>query len=179
LLFFSCLTCGMLMSGCSDSDYDLSSVDAKLGVGNNLSLPSDNSVIITLDDILDLGSTDLIKVLNNGDYEFGKDPESVSGVNVKVNEISNDGLVSNIPISAIYLDASIMSYSGQVIKLSDYGFDPLNVTQNISTFNYSFDVPNDVKELEEITLKNGGSDLNLTITLPSVKSISRFVIKLP
>lgn len=179
LLFFSCLTCGMLMSGCSDSDYDLSSVDAKLGVGNNLSLPSDNSVIITLDDILDLGSTDLIKVLGNGDYQFGKDPESVSGVNVKVNEISNDGLVSNIPISAIYLDASIMFYSGQVIKLSDYGFDPLNVTQNISTFNYSFDVPNDVKELEEITLKNGGSDLNLTITLPSVKSISRFVIKLP
>lgn len=179
LLFCSCLACGMLMSGCSDSDYDISSVDAKLGVGGSLSLPSDNSVIITLDDILNLGNTDLIKVLDNGDYQFGKDPESVSGVNVKVNEISNDGLVSNIPISAINLDASIMAYSGQVIKLSDYGFDPLKVTQNISTFNYSFDVPNDVKELEEIMLKNGGSDLNLTITLPSVKSISKFVIKLP
>ena len=88
LLFCSCLACGMLMSGCSDSDYDISSVDAKLGVGSNLSLPSDNSVNIMLDDILDLGSTDLIKVLGNGDYQFGKDPETVSDVNVNVEKIT-------------------------------------------------------------------------------------------
>jgi hypothetical protein len=81
----------LLLLGCTNSDYDFDKVDKTLGFGSGqLTLPSNNSINVTLDDILDLGSTDLITVAGNGDYLFGKDPESISPVNVKVDPITVD-----------------------------------------------------------------------------------------
>ena len=108
LLLLSCVVGGMLLSGCADDGYKISSVDATLSIGNgNLNLPTNNSVVVTLDDILDLGSTDIITVDNNGDYMFGKDPENVSDVKVRVNSIHSNGSPRTLAFPAINLPASI------------------------------------------------------------------------
>lgn len=178
LLFFSCLTCGMLMSGCSDSDYDLSSVDAKLGVGSNLSLPSDNSVNIMLDDILDLGSTDLIKVLGNGDYQFGKDPETVSDVNVNVEKITlaektETGLSFDITLPEFPTEITGMqvelpySFGGQ-------DFDIDEQTGDVSLLQYEFDAPSEIKSLKWVRIGNGGAGIDLKVSLTFPGEIKKF-----
>lgn len=171
----------LLLLGCTNSDYDFKKVDTTLGFGDGqLTLPSNNSINVTLDDILDLGSTDLIKVDEaTGDYVFGKDPESVSPVNVKVDPIIDAGKTSDIPIDDITLDPSIITYAGQVIKLSELGIEPIKINQSISTFDYSFTIPDEVKELDEITLDGNGSELKIKLSLPYVKALQKFIIKLP
>lgn len=181
LLVLTILSGSLLLLGCTNADYDFDKVDTTLGFGDGqLTLPSNNSVVVTLDDILDLGSTDLIKVEDaTGDYVFGKDPESVSPVTVNIDPITNIGFTTNLPIPALVLDPAVSAFAGQVIKLSDYGVEPLKVKQSISTFDYSFTVPDEVKELNQLTLQEGGSDLNITLTLPGIKSVQKFVITLP
>lgn len=186
LLFCSCLACGMLMSGCSDSDYDISSVDAKLGVGGSLSLPSDNSVIITLDDILNLGNTDLIKVLDNGDYQFGKDPETVSDVNINVDKItllekSEQGLSFNVDLPS-FPPAII----GQEVDIPYTAIDPhidiAEQTGDVSLFEYEFDAPAEINALKWVRIgdEGVGVDLNLSLTFPEeIKKFEYVKIQMP
>ena len=186
LLFCSCLACGMLMSGCSDSDYDISSVDAKLGVGGSLSLPSDNSVIITLDDILNLGNTDLIKVLDNGDYQFGKDPETVSDVNVNVDKItllekSEQGL--NFDVDLPSFPPAII---GQEVDIPYTAIDPhidiAEQTGDVSLFEYEFDAPAEINALKWVRIgdEGVGVDLNLSLTFPEeIKKFEYVKIQMP
>lgn len=175
------LSTSLLLLGCTNADYDFKKVDYTLGFGSGqLTLPSNNSVNVTLDDILNLGSTDLIKVdETTGDYVFGKDPESVSPIKVKVDQIEDAGSTMNIPIDDVTLDPSISVLAGQTIKLSDYGIEPIKINQNISSFDYSFTVPDEVKELDEITLEGNGSELKIKLSLPYVKELQKFIIKLP
>ena len=185
LLFCSCLACGMLMSGCSDSDYDISSVDAKLGVGGSLSLPSDNSVTITLDDILNLGNTDLIKVLDNGDYQFGKNPETVSDVNVNVDKItllekSEQGL--NFDVDLPLFPPAII---GQEVDIPYTAIDPhidiAEQTGDVSLFEYEFDAPAEINALKWVRIGDeGGVDLNLSLTFPEeIKKFEYVKIQMP
>lgn len=186
LLFCSCLACGMLMSGCSDSDYDISSVDAKLGVGGSLSLPSDNSVTITLDDILNLGNTDLIKVLDNGDYQFGKNPETVSDVNVNVDKItllekSEQGLSFNVDLPS-FPPAII----GQEVDIPYTAIDPhidiAEQTGDVSLFEYEFDAPAEINALKWVRIgdEGVGVDLNLSLTFPEeIKKFEYVKIQMP
>lgn len=186
LLFCSCLACGMLMSGCSDSDYDISSVDAKLGVGGSLSLPSDNSVIITLDDILNLGNTDLIKVLDNGDYQFGKDPETVSDVNVNVDKIT----LLEKSEQGLNFDVDLPSFPPAIIDQEvdipyTYITPPIDIaeqTGDVSLFEYDFDAPDEIKSLKWVRIgdEGVGVDLNLGLTFPEeIKKFKYVKIHMP
>ena len=61
-----------LGTGCTDSDYDLSSVDSTIGVGGEgLELPTSSTENIILDDVLKLNNSDFVKIAANGDYMFG------------------------------------------------------------------------------------------------------------
>lgn len=178
LLLMTCLVGGMLLSGCTDDGYKISSVDATLGIGNgNLKLPSNNSVVVTLDDILDLGNTDLIKVESNGDYTFGKDPESVSDVKVRVNEIRSSGSSSALPFPAVNLPASIQALAGQTVVPADYGVT-LTQSGDISSVNYQFNVPDDVESLNYVELGNG-TPLRIDITMDGVTKLNKLEITLP
>ena len=60
-----------LGTGCTDSDYDLSSVDSTIGVGGEgLELPTSSTENIILDDVLKLNNSDFVKIAANGDYMF-------------------------------------------------------------------------------------------------------------
>lgn len=178
LLLLSCVVGGMLLSGCADDGYKISSVDATLSVGNgNLNLPTNNSVVVTLDDILDLGSTDIITVDNNGDYKFGKAPENVSDVKVRVNSIHSNGSPRTLAFPAINLPASIQEHAGQTIKPSDYGVS-LAQGGDISLIDYQFNVPDDVESLNYVVLGNGVS-MKIEITLSGVTKLNKLEVTLP
>ena len=178
LLLLSCVVGGMLLSGCADDGYKISSVDATLGIGNgNLNLPTNNSVVVTLDDILDLGSTDIITVDNNGDYKFGKAPENVSDVKVRVNSIHSNGSPRTLAFPAINLPASIQALAGQTIKPSDYGVS-LAQGGDISLIDYQFNVPDDVESLNYVVLGNGVS-MKIEITLSAVTKLNKLEVTLP
>ena len=178
LLLLSCVVGGMLLSGCADDGYKISSVDATLSIGNgNLNLPTNNSVVVTLDDILDLGSTDIITVDNNGDYKFGKAPENVSDVKVRVNSIHSNGSPRTLAFPAINLPASIQEHAGQTIKPSDYGVS-LTQSGDISLIDYQFNVPDDVESLNYVVLGNGVS-MKIEITLSGVTKLNKLEVTLP
>ena len=178
LLLLSCVVGGMLLSGCADDGYKISSVDATLGIGNgNLNLPTNNSVVVTLDDILDLGSTDIITVDNNGDYKFGKAPENVSDVKVRVKSIHSNGSPRTLAFPAINLPASIQALAGQTIKPSDYGVS-LAQGGDISLIDYQFNVPDDVESLNYVVLGNGVS-MKIEITLSAVTKLNKLEVTLP
>jgi hypothetical protein len=180
LPMLSALSGSLLLLGCTNADYDFDKVDYTLGFGSGeVVLPSNNSINITLDDILDLGNSDLISTTSNGDYVLGKDPESVSPVNVKVDPIEDAGRTSDIPIEDITLDPIISEFAGQVIILSDKGIEPIKINQDISSFDYSFTIPDEVKELDEITLEGNGSELEIKLSLPYVTELQKLIIKLP
>ncbi len=60
----------MLLTGCIDTDYDLGDIDMTVGVGGeNINLPSDNTTQdICLNDVLDLGQNNFLKVAQDGNY---------------------------------------------------------------------------------------------------------------
>lgn len=70
-----------LGTGCTDSDYDLSSVDSTIGVGGEgLELPTSSTENIILDDVLKLNNSDFVKIAANGDYMFNKDGDEATRI---------------------------------------------------------------------------------------------------
>ena len=179
LLFFSCVLSGMMLGGCTDGDYKISSVDATLGVGNgNLKLPSNSSFVITLDDILDLENTDLVTVdENTGDYMFGKDPETITDVNVKIKEISSENASQPLSFPGLTLPAAIQALAGQTVKPADYGVK-LDIAGNISLMDYTFTAPNEVKKLNYVELGDGAA-LKIDVSVPGVTRLAKLEITLP
>ena len=95
------LSSSLLLLGCTNADYDFDKVDYTLGFGSGeITLPSNNSINIMLDDILDLGNSDLINTTASGDYVLGKEPEVVSPKSSTIAVTANKGtliLTPNIP----------------------------------------------------------------------------------
>ncbi len=100
------LTSCMSLVGCIDSNFDLSDVDATVGVGTeSLTLPGSNSTKeILLDDVLELNNSDFITTLDNGDYvlrQNGDDVEpsivTLNAVDVKEANTQNYDLVLDLP----------------------------------------------------------------------------------
>ena len=59
------------LTGCVDEDYSLEDVDMTVGLGSNLTLPSNNNTEgIALDDVLDLGTNNFLKVSEDGMYNI-------------------------------------------------------------------------------------------------------------
>lgn len=186
LLFFSCVLSGMMLGGCTDGDYKISSVDATFGVGNgNLKLPSNSSFVVTLDDILDLGSTDLITVnAADGDYIFGKDPEGISPVNVKVDPITVDADKSEKYDFSFNLPSEVMSLpAGSSVDCSTLPADvqaQLTHKDNVYKMEYDFNVPAEVKALEYVSIGgDNGVNLKLTLSMPTMVSESDLQIDFP
>lgn len=188
LLFFSCVLSGMMLGGCTDGDYKISSVDATFGVGNgNLKLPSNSSFVITLDDILDLGSTDLITVdENTGDYMFGKDPETITDVNVNVDKIT----LSTKTETGMSFDINLPTFPpaiiGQEVNIPYTDVDPAidipEQTGDVSLLKYDFDAPAEIKSLTYVGVgdEGVGVNLNLSLTLPEeIKKLQYVKIEMP
>ena len=171
----------LLLLGCTNADYDFDKVDYTLGFGSGeLVLPSNNSINITLDDILNLGNSDLISTTASGDYVLGKQPEDVNPINVKI-----DPLVQRIDESGeqsftIDLPAEIQALAGTTVSTMDKLGHTLDGSGNISLISYKFDVDPVVKELKYVGIGyDNGVDLKLNIQLPAAVKQAKLTIQLP
>lgn len=75
-------------SGCTDSDFDLSSIDSTIGLGGDgLQLPACSTEDMLLDDVLDLNNSDFISIADNGDYIFTKDCEDMTPAHPNIDKV--------------------------------------------------------------------------------------------
>ncbi len=184
-LFMLTAVCGSaLLLGCTDADYDLDKVDFTLGLGSGqLTLPSNNSVIVKLDDILNLGSTDLISIDANGDYRFEKDPEKVDPVTVKVDPINlsadnyqDYAFIFNLPNEVMDLPITTIDCSTLPQELQNM----LTISKDVRKMDYVFTVPDEVKSLSYVAVGgDNGVSLKLNLTVPSLIKKSEITLDLP
>ncbi len=75
-------------AACKDNDYDLTHIDATVGVGSDvLEIPTSSTKYITLDDVLELKGNDLVKTdPATGYYYMDKADDRVAPINITVPE---------------------------------------------------------------------------------------------
>jgi hypothetical protein len=184
LFMLTAVCSSALLLGCTDADYDFDKVDYTLGLGGGqLTLPSNNSVIVKLDDILNLGSTDLISIDENGDYRFEKDPEKVDPVTIKIDPINlaadnyqDFAFVFDLPTEVMSLPSTTIDCS----TLSPEIQNMLNISMDVRKMDYVFTVPNEVNSLSYVSVGgDNGISLKLNLTMPSLITKSEITLDLP
>ena len=172
------------LTGCTDEDYKFDEIDGTLGFGGGtLTLPSNNSVNITLDDILDLGNTDLISTDANGDYRFGKDPETVEPVKVKVDPITLSSDRSEAFAFSFTIPDEVMMLPVTTIDCTTLPADVqalLTPSADIEKLEYEFAVPAEVEDLDYVAVGGDkGVALRLNLQMPAIVTKSVITLDLP
>lgn len=175
------LSSSLLLLGCTNADYDFDKVDYTLGFGSGeITLPSNNSINIMLDDILDLGNSDLINTTASGDYVLGKEPEVVSPISVTVDPLVQTINESGEQSFSIDIPAELQVLAGTTVSVKDILDHTLDGNGNISLISYRFDVDPVVKELKYVGVGyDKGVNLKLNVTLPNIVKKAKVTIQLP
>lgn len=181
LPMLSALCGSLLLLGCTNEDYDFNKVDYTLGFGSgDLVLPSNNSVTLKLDDILDLSGNDLIVTEDNGDYMLSKLPEDVNPITVKIDPLVQKINESGEQSFSIELPDEVKPFAGIVINLTELLGKTLDAEGDVSLISYKFDVDKVVKDLKHVGLGyDKGVNLRLDVTLPNVIKKANVAINLP
>lgn len=104
----ACWLASMALAACTDSNYDLSSINSILGFGNEqgLSLPGNNSTKnITMDELLDIDPDGCIKTMDNGTYIFQQQGNDVSPTAITVNPVTLIASDDNVQLHEIEIEA--------------------------------------------------------------------------
>ena len=186
LPMLSALCGSLLLLGCTNEDYDFNKVDYTLGFGSgDLVLPSNNSVTLKLDDILDLSGNDLIVTEDNGDYMLSKLPEDVNPITVKIDPLVQKINESGEQSFSIELPDQLKGLIGLPIPPIDltkpeFLGTTLDAEGDVSLISYKFDVDKVVKDLKHVGLGyDKGVNLKLDVTLPEVIRKANVTINLP
>ena len=171
------LSCGMLTlgTGCTDNDFDLSKIDTTIGIGGDeLTLPTNSTENIVLDDILELNNSDLVYIAENGDYMFKKEGDDcaparplVDKVDVSQTSINNFKFKVTVPSSVLQ---SAHKSPSRVKKI-----DEVKSGGKVAEFEY---VGNTPKEIKEITSAGVSADVNINLTdelkqfIPTFKTLT-------
>ena len=149
------------LTGCVDKDYDLGDVDMTVGLGNNITLPSNNNTEgISLDDVLDLGTNNFLKVSEDGMYN--------------IDVLDDESFTAHMWVDEFYIPSK--TYQGSyTINLGDFQAPPRHGQRRMKKADdiISFDAPmvdldfdydyktTQIKALEKLGVRNG----KLTVTL--------------
>lgn len=134
-------------SGCTDSDFDLSSIDSTIGLGGEgLQLPACSTEDMLLDDVLDLNNSDFISIADNGDYIFTKDGGDMTPAHPNIDKVEvteariNNNFKVEIPVSAL---TQVKRKSARREKLHT----PASVEGKAIEFHYTGTAPYEIREL--------------------------------
>lgn len=182
------LTCclavgGTMLTGCTDSNYDLGNLDKKIAIGSEQEfiLPGNNSTHdIALGDVIDLPADGAIQTDDNGDYFFMRSSEDddLNAADVVVDEISlnkDDGgeNVTEIDISDFITEDAARALSPRRAMS--------NNTKEIYSFTFDTDNTPNVLGLSMAKLR-AGLHIQLTFTdelKAKVDNIRQISIGLP
>lgn len=134
-------------SGCTDSDFDLSSIDSTIGLGGDgLQLPACSTEDMLLDDVLDLNNSDFISIADNGDYIFTKDGEDMTPAHPNIDKVEvteariNNNFKVEIPVGSL-TQAKRKSVRREKLHT------PASVEGKAIEFHYTGTAPYEIREL--------------------------------
>ena len=157
LSLVTCMAIGLsVFSGCKDNDYDLSSIDMTVGIGNGeFALPVCSTDTIQLNDVLKLNDSETVIEKANGDYFFVKDGDEVAPASAKVDEV----VVIKKESKLYDFNFSLEQYLNQPGKKTTALSIPVNIdeSQVVYSFSYEGDIPNEIEELTTTDLNGSMS----------------------
>lgn len=166
-----------LGTGCTDSDYDLSSVDSTIGVGGEgLELPTSSTENIILDDVLKLNNSDFVKIAANGDYMFNKDGDEATPSHPYINKIWVEKANVNNNFR-LHITLPSQSAGARRAKLSN----PVTAEGKLAEFHYTGAASNDIRELKEASVS---SDVKISVAVSAdlkraVKTFKTLTLTVP
>lgn len=169
-LFSSLIVMGsLLVTGCSDSDYDFNNIDATIGIGGDgLELPASNTDNIKLSEVLDLEENgSVVADASTGfDYVFRQQGNDVEAAHPYINSITvarRQSSSSNITLS-FNSSARNSRASRAAVMLHGEG--------DVFEFSYEGNKP---QEVEELTAAEVNSTINLKVDFQNLSSwVSKF-----
>lgn len=169
-LFSSLIVMGsLLVTGCSDSDYDFNNIDATIGIGGDgLELPVSNTDNIKLSEVLDLEENgSVVADASTGfDYVFRQQGNDVEAAHPYINSITvarRQSSSSNITLS--------FNSSARNSRASRAGV-MLHGEGDVFDFSYEGNKP---QEVEELTAAEVSSTINLKVDFQNLSSwVSKF-----
>lgn len=134
------------LTGCSDSDFDLSKVDTTVGIGSDgLQLPTSDTEDITLDDVLKLNNSDLVYVADNGDYMFRKTGDGMTPSHPHVNSVTV--AVKSIDNSfSVEVPSSVFSAPSAMQRRKGASAEEVKVEGKTAEFRLRGAAPSDIRE---------------------------------
>ena len=169
------LSCGLLTlgTGCTDNDCDLSKIDTTIGIGGDgLTLPTNSTENIMLDDFLELNNSDLVSIAKNGDYMFHKEGDDCTPAHPNIDKVvvTSQGINNNFKV-AVTVPPSVL-LSGRKLSKRAKKIDLIKAGGKVAEFEYVGNAP---KEIEELT--SAGVAAPVTIKVNLSNDLKSFVPK--
>lgn len=169
------LSCGLLTlgTGCTDNDFDLSKIDTTIGIGGDgLTLPTNSTENIMLDDFLELNNSDLVSIADNGDYMFHKEGDDCTPAHPNIDKVvvTSQGINNNFKVAVVVPPSALLS--GRKLSKRAKKIDLIKAGGKVAEFEYVGNAP---KEIEELT--SAGVSAPVTIRVNLSNDLKGFVPK--
>lgn len=169
------LSCGLLTlgTGCTDNDFDLSKIDTTIGIGGDgLTLPTNSTENIMLDDFLELNNSDLVSIADNGDYMFHKEGDDCTPAHPNINKVvvTSQGINNNFKVAVVVPPSALLS--GRKLSKRAKKIDLIKAGGKVAEFEYVGNAP---KEIEDLT--SAGVAAPVTIRVNLSNDLKNFVPK--
>ena len=161
-LFSALLMAGALVvTGCSDSDYDFDQIDATIGIGGDgLEIPASTTENIKLKDVLDLEENgSVVEDASTHDYVFRQNGDPINPVVVNINKIH---------IAKQHGESLPFSFNmPSAAKGHRRAYGSITADADIYEFTYNGDKP---KEVLELVSADASTTLSLNVPLQGISS---------
>ena len=169
------LSCGLLTlgTGCTDNDFDLSKIDTTIGIGGDgLTLPTNSTESIMLDDFLELNNSDLVSIADNGDYMFHKEGDDCTPAHPNIDKVvvTSQGINNNFKVAVTVPPSALLS--GRKLSKRAKKIDLIKAGGKVAEFEYVGNAP---KEIEDLT--SAGVSAPVTIRVNLSNDLKSFVPK--
>ena len=169
------LSCGLLTlgTGCTDNDFDLSKIDTTIGIGGDgLTLPTNSTENIMLDDFLELNNSDLVSIADNGDYMFHKEGDDCTPAHPNIDKVvvTSQGINNNFKVPVVVPPSVLLS--GRKLSKRAKKIDLIKAGGKVAEFEYVGNAP---KEIEDLT--SAGVAAPVTIKVNLSNDLKSFVPK--
>ena len=159
------LSCGLLTlgTGCTDNDFDLSKIDTTIGIGGDgLTLPTNSTENIMLDDFLELNNSDLVSIADNGDYMFHKEGDDCTPAHPNIDKVvvTSQGINNNFKVAVTIPPSALLS--GRKLSKRAKKIDLIKAGGKVAEFEYVGNAP---KEIEDLTSAGVAAPVTIRVNL--------------
>ena len=151
----------------------MSKIDTTIGIGGDgLTLPTNSTENIMLDDFLELNNSDLVSIADNGDYMFHKEGDDCTPAHPNIDKVvvTSQGINNNFKVAVTVPPSALLS--GRKLSKRAKKIDLIKAGGKVAEFEYVGNAP---KEIEELT--SAGVSAPVTIRVNLSNDLKSFVPK--